>query len=142
MVIKEYLNETDKLKQSNAIIPNIIHSLDASHLINVINTNFDQNYDPIITVHDCFGTHPNKMEHLTYRVKKEFIILYSQQNFLETFHNRILQSIRDNNFEIIFNKEENKNYVIFNEELIKISNTPKLGELDLKKIIDSRYMIS
>ena len=142
MVIKEYLNETDKLKQSNAIIPNIIHSLDASHLMNVINTNFDQNFDPIVTVHDCFGTHPNNMEHLVYRVKKEFIILYSQQNFLETFQNRILQSIRDNNFEIIFNNEDNKSYVIFNEESIKIPNIPKLGDLDLKKIIESRYMIS
>jgi DNA-directed RNA polymerase len=108
MVIKEYLNETDKLKQSNAIIPNIIHSLDASHLMNVINNNFDQNFDPIITVHDCFGTHPNNMEQLVYRVKKEFILLYSQQNFLKTFHNRIIQSIRDNNFEIRFNKELNQ----------------------------------
>lgn len=142
MVIKEYLNETDKLKQSNAIIPNIVHSLDATHLMNVINTNFDEKYDPIITVHDCFGTHPNNMEQLVYRVKKEFIILYSQQNFLQTFHNRIIQSIRDNNFEVLFNSEEQQNYVVLNEELLKIPNTPQLGELDLQKIIESKYMIT
>jgi DNA-directed RNA polymerase len=146
MVIKEYLNETDKLKQSNAIIPNIIHSLDATHLINVINSSADEKYDPIITVHDCFGTHPNNMEQLVYRVKKEFIILYSQQNFLETFHNRVIQSIRDNNFEIIFNSDagsaEQQNYVLLNDELIKIPNTPHLGKLDLQKIIESKYMIT
>src|SRR5580693_478258 len=142
MVIKEFLNETDKLKQSNAIIPNIIHSLDASHLINVINSNNDENFDAIITVHDCFGTHPNNMEQLVYRVKKEFIILYSQQNFLETFHSRILQTIRDNNFEIIFNEEENKNFVFVDEELLTIPNIPRLGKLDLQKIIKSRYMIT
>jgi DNA-directed RNA polymerase len=142
MVIKEYLKETDNLKQSNAIIPNIIHSLDATHLINLINNSGDQGFDSIITVHDCFGTHPNNMEKLVYRVKKEFILLYSQENFLQTFHNRLIQSIKDNNFNIILNEEDQRDYVIFNEEMIKIPNVPKLGELDLQKIIESKYMIT
>jgi DNA-directed RNA polymerase len=36
MVLKEWLNIMDKNK---AIIPNIIHSLDASHMMQIINTN-------------------------------------------------------------------------------------------------------
>lgn len=142
MVIRESLNETDKLKQSNAIIPNIIHSLDATHLINLINNAQDQSFTPIITVHDCFGTHPNKMDELAFKVRKEFILLYSQNNFLATYHNRLIQSIKDNNYKVIFNEEEKSNYVINNYRAIKIPNVPKLGELDLKKIIDSKYMIS
>jgi len=75
-------------------------------------------------------------------VRKEFILLYSQNNFLATYHNRLIQSIKDNNYKVIFNEEEKSNYVINNYTAIKIPNTPKLGELDLQKIIDSKYMIS
>jgi DNA-directed RNA polymerase len=65
MVIKEYTNETNKLKQSNAIVPNIIHSLDATHLIKLINKSGDNKFEPVITIHDCFGTLPNQMDELT-----------------------------------------------------------------------------
>jgi DNA-directed RNA polymerase len=142
MVIRESLNELDKLKQTNAIIPNIIHSLDATHLINLINKSLDLGFSPIITVHDCFGTHPNKMDELAFMVRKEFILLYSQDNFLETYHNRLIQSIKDNNYEVVFNEEEQANYIINIDNLIKIPNIPKLGKLDLHKIIESKYMIS
>jgi len=142
MIIRETLNELDRVKQTNAIIPNIIHSLDATHLINLINKAQDQGFSPIITVHDCFGTHPNKMDELAFMVKREFVLLYSQDNFLETYQNRLIQSIKDNKYEVIFNEEEKSNYVYNNDNLIKIPNTPKLGVLDLQKIVDSKYMIS
>ena len=142
MIIRESLNELDKLKQTNSIIPNIIHSLDATHLINLINKALDQRFGPILTVHDCFGTLPNKMEELAFMLKKEFIILYSQKNFLETYHNRLIQSIKDNKYVVIFSKENNCNYVILENNWIKIPNIPNLGDLDLKKIIDSKYMVS
>ena len=38
IVLKEWEEKIDQLKQNSAIIPNIIYSLDASHLINVVNT--------------------------------------------------------------------------------------------------------
>jgi len=135
MVIRESLNEMDKLKQSNAIIPNIIHSLDATHLINLINNSVDIGIAPIISVHDCFGTHPNKMDELAFMVKKEFVLLYSQDNFLETYHNRLIQSIKDNNFEVVFSIEDKCNYIFNNDELMKIPNVPKLGEWYLKRIL-------
>jgi len=151
MVIRESIDEIDRLKQVNAIIPNIIHSLDATHLIYLINKSQDQDFSPIITVHDCFGTHPNKMDELAFMVKKEFVLLYSHDNFLKTYHDRLIQSIKDNNYEVIYNasaldndrgEENNDNYVINNDNFIKIPNVPKLGELDLKKIVESKYMIS
>ena len=70
IIIRETLNELDRLKQTNAIIPNIIHSLDATHLINLINKSHDQGFTPIITVHDCFGTLPNNMDELAFMVKR------------------------------------------------------------------------
>jgi hypothetical protein len=142
IVLKENTNKIDKNKQIQSIIPNIIHSLDASHLINIIKSSVNDNFSPVISIHDCFGTLPNKMGSLEYRVKKEFILLYSNNKFLNDFHNRFLQNMKDNQFEVKFNKENNKNYVLLEEEFFEIPDVPQEGELDLEKIIKSKYMIS
>jgi len=82
------------------------------------------------------------MDELEFRVKKEFVLLYTKDNFLKTFHNRIIQSIKDNKFKII--EKKNVKYVIHQEKemLLPIPILPKLGKLDLKKIKESKYMIS
>lgn len=73
----------NKRKQVEAIIPNVIHSLDASLLILVIiEAKIKTNY-PVITVHDCFGTLPNNMKNLETIVRKQFIQLYTRDNFIE-----------------------------------------------------------
>jgi hypothetical protein len=97
----------DRRKQVESIIPNVIHSLDASHLMFVIKECINSNILPIITVHDCFGTLPNQMFHLEQVVKKQFVYLYTKENFLQKFHKKLLDSIEDNNY-IIFKKGERK----------------------------------
>ena len=94
----------------------------------------------IITVHDCFGTLPNQMGELNFRVKKEFIILYSQNQFLTDFHHRLIQNIKDNQFEII--NKNGKDYVELENNLLEIPKVPETGELNLNNILDSKYMIS
>lgn len=149
MVLKDWVDEIDKTKQVNAIIPNIIHSLDASHLINLINSAIKDKFTPILTIHDCFGTHPNRMEYLAHEVKKEFILLYSNPNFLEIFHNRLIQSIKDNNFIIekdsssrrVNTAAESSNIVLLGNKKLKIPIYPKIGKLEIKNIINSKYMI-
>lgn len=69
----------DKRKQLNSVIPNIIHSLDASHIYIWISSAKEAKFKPIITIHDCFGTHPNKIEEFSLMLKKEFILLYTQK---------------------------------------------------------------
>jgi DNA-directed RNA polymerase, mitochondrial len=138
---RKKIDKLDKNKQVQAIIPNIIHSLDATHLINLINNAITNNFTNILTVHDCFGTHPNQIDELFFVVKKEFILLYTQDNFLKTFHNRALQSFKDNNF-IIFKDEEGNNYLQPYKKRFMIPNIPELGKLDLENIINSKYMIT
>jgi DNA-directed RNA polymerase len=80
------------------------------------------------------------MDELTWRVKREFLVLYSKDNFLELFHNRLRQTIYDNKFPIFSDNEDS--YVINEDELIKIPKLPKLGNLDLDKIMNSKYFLS
>ena len=140
LVLKTKLNELDKAKQSQAIIPNIIHSLDASHLINLIKSASENNFYPLIPIHDCFGTLPNLMGQLEHKVKKEFILIYSDSKFLNNFHQRYLQSITDNQYEII--NKDGKSFVLYLGEELEIPSIPKLGKLDIQNIINSKYMIS
>jgi len=144
MTYQELLNKTDNRKQPQAIIPNIIHSLDASHLINLINSADFKKFSPIITVHDCFGTHPNKLNTLSYNVKKEFVLIYSTESFLKTYHDRNIQIMKDNQYIVTYDQNKNRDVVIVNtiKKPISIPNLPKLGELDIQKIIDAKYMIN
>lgn len=142
MVLREWTETLDKAKQVQAVIPNIIHSLDATHLINLLNSADENNFNPIISIHDCFGTHPNKLEELSFMVKREFVLLYTQSNFLENFHDRIIQAIKDNQYIIHENKENGDQFVKINRKTHIIPQVPKLGSLDLQNILDSKYMIS
>jgi len=82
MVLKEWKIEIDKNKQVAAIILNIIHSLDASHIMQII-IDLENKIYPIITVHDCFGTHPNNLKFLSDLVKiKIYKNIYSTWLFI------------------------------------------------------------
>jgi hypothetical protein len=140
VVIHEKKDKIDKVKQAQAIIPNIIHSLDADHLISIIQKSADSKFSPLITVHDCFGTLPNLMKDLEYKVKKEFVLLYSQNQFLKEFHQSFIQLLNDFQFDI--KKEKNEEYVLLGTNWLKIPSIPKQGNLDLDNIMKSKYMIS
>jgi len=66
------------------------------------------------------------MGELEHMVKKEFILLYTKDKFIQKFHDRIIDSILDNNY--IIENENNISYVIDNnrkKHIIPIP--PKLG---------------
>ena len=154
-VIREWKGIVDKRKQNQAIVPNIIHSLDASHLINVINCWYKKDNYPIISIHDCFGTHPNSMNKLAKVVRSEFVLLYTQHNFLQKYNEKILSNILDNGYAIIekdgekyveyfHNKKrpDGSEYTSTKKTLYLIPVVPKMGDLDLKEIIKAIYLIN
>nr|QWO71400.1 RNA polymerase [Lyophyllum semitale] len=141
VILREVLDKLDKNKQVQAIIPNIIHSLDASHLINLINTALDIKFTPIISIHDCFGTHPNNFKQLLYLVKTEFVLLYTKDNFLDSYHNRFLETLKDNQFNVLI-ETDGKKYIKPIRAKRYLPIKPKLGELDLTKIKKSKYLIA
>ena len=84
-------NVLNKRKQVNAFVPNFIHSMDASYLAMIVNQIYK--YYPtisILNVHDCFGTTADNVKIIRYLVISTFIDIYSDSNFLDDFHNNII----------------------------------------------------
>ena len=144
LILNEVTKDLDKIKQRNASIPNIIHSLDASHLISVINKAYENGNKNVITVHDCFGTHPNDMSSLVEIIKLEFIKLYAKYDFINKFHERNLDVIKDNGFIINLDSELNQNYVtdIDNSLFLYVPNKPIPGKLNIYDVISSKYIVN
>lgn len=137
VILRNMTKKIDSRKQVQSIIPNIIHSLDASHLMNIIN---QVSKYPVLTIHDCFGSHPNFIEELKFLVTIEFVKLYSNTNFLELLHQRILQNIEDQQYEI---KEDLKGkFIYLDSKKIYIPNLPTSGNLNLNEILKSEYLIT
>ena len=132
----------DTRKQNQSIIPNIIHSLDASHLRSLINSAEKDNFGPIVTIHDCFGTLPVQMADLEQKVRKEFILIYSNKNFLKAFQKNIIQTIKTNNYKIERNKKGLQQILLDDGQILIIPKLPELGELDLENIKNATYMIT
>ena len=131
----------DNRKQAQAIIPNIVHSLDASHLMNILNNSGESKITNILSVHDCFGAHPNEFEDLTKLVLIEFVKLYTEFGFLTKFHKRILQSFEDHHYTIIVDNDGDE-YVLFKGKKISIPKLPEKGYLDLNETLKSKHFIT
>jgi len=142
VILREFTDKMDTRKQVNSIIPNIIHSLDASHLMNIINIGLTNvKFPDILTVHDCFGSHPNNIDKLKSLVVSEFVKLYSNEDFLKKLNERILQNLIDNNCKI-FKDSAGKDYILQKRTKIYIPELPPKGDLDLSKILLSQYFIN
>ena len=85
-------NEYDKRKQSNALMPNLIHSLDASSLCMLYNI-FRKEFGDTVqfySIHDCFGTTADKVSMLKTLLASVYVELYSNDHYLIDFHKDII----------------------------------------------------
>lgn len=103
----------DLTKTANAVAPNFVHSLDASHLSRVVNRAADEGI-VIAAIHDDYGTHAADTETLHRIIREEFVAMYTG--------NTILQDMA-----------ESTGYV---------RPPPDLGELDLKQVLSSTYFFA
>jgi DNA-directed RNA polymerase len=97
-------------KAQSAIGPNIIHSLDATHL-RMVAARLNDMGIPAVWVHDSFGVHANYIPLLDEVIRQEFINLYSRN---------IMQEIKEY-WETFYN--------------VELPPHPSLGNWDVQKII-------
>ena len=128
--------KADMLKHRNAIIPNLIHSLDSNHLILIVNKFINDNQN-ILTVHDCFIIHPQNYYLLQNIVRSEFINLYANKSLIEKFHENALSEIKEHH-----NIQKTKDGYLIDKLGILIPNHPYQNNPKFfKNVIDSNYLI-
>jgi DNA-directed RNA polymerase len=88
-VVYKKKNIMDLVKSKAAIAPNIIHSLDSSLLSFIVN-DFDKK--DILTIHDCFMVLPNDMKDLYELLVKQYINVYCDHDFLNSFNDGVIKS--------------------------------------------------
>jgi len=83
--------DIDKDRASNAVAPNFVHALDASHLLLTVGACADECITDILTVHDSFGCHPSEGDRFNVIIRATMVRMYTEHDVLE----EILASARE-----------------------------------------------
>lgn len=84
IVVRDWTEGTRQHAMVNAISPNFVHALDASHLTFVANAMQRSNLN-MVAIHDSFGTHPCDVDSMHKHIREQFVRLYSGPNLLAEF---------------------------------------------------------
>lgn len=84
IIVRDWVEGTRLHAMQNAISPNFVHALDASHLTMVANS-MAQDSMCMVAIHDSFGTHPCDVDVMHQKIRAEFVRLYSRPNMLAEF---------------------------------------------------------
>jgi DNA-directed RNA polymerase len=84
--IEEETDQIDSRKMQNAISPNVVHSLDSSHLLLTVLRAREEGIDAFALIHDSFGTHPSETPRFFQIIREAFVEMYEGPVFenLET----------------------------------------------------------
>ena len=85
----------DKLRMSNGIAPNFIHSLDSSAMMRTVNIAYSKGVNNFATVHDSFGTTAGDMQTLIDSIKEGFIQIFDNTHLLEDFLEEVKSQIQN-----------------------------------------------
>ena len=111
--VREWSSGTRAHAMRNAIAPNFVHAMDASHLCMVSNSMGTHSLS-MVAIHDSFGTHACSVDSMHRIIREEFIRLYSQSNIMQSF----------------------------TQEVEGVGEPPIRGSLDLSEVLNSEFMFS
>ena len=97
--LKIKTNKINKAKQIRALMPNLIHSLDAASLaliVEMLHSHLDLkiNQFNFFSIHDCFAVTANNVVNLIKYIKLVYIKIYSEDSYLKRFDQGIIESIK------------------------------------------------
>ena len=113
----------NKDKQKNAVAPNFIHSLDASHLMLTVLRAKNEGINDFLLIHDSFSTHACNTSLWSLIIRDEFVKMYSQNDVFGQFYHTVLEQISEEHRE-------------------RVPAPPLVGELDLSEVLLSDYAFS
>ena len=120
--IEEQTQKINHVKTTNGKSPNLIHSMDAAHLINTIYSCIAEGISSFAMIHDSFATHAGNTDILRDTLRKEFVGIYSE-NQLARFRDEIASQLS-------------------HKLAKKLPEVPSLGALDITKVLNSTYFFS
>lgn len=103
-------------KQANAIAPNFIHSMDASHLQLTVCTAADSGIAHFAMIHDSYGTTVAQAGQLFSIVRECFVKMYTEHDVLKEFAEEVSHLV--------------------NEDL---PEPPSKGGFDINEVLNSLY---
>lgn len=113
-------NKLNSRRQTQALAPNFIHSLDAAALHLTINTMIAAGITDIAAIHDSYGTHACDMDFLSCALRKEFVQMYESRDILNDMRTELVIQI-------------NGAY---------LPPPPPRGTLDISEVLRSRYFFA
>ena len=75
----------DVRKQRQGSSPNLVHHVDACHMMMVINACAEDGVTDFAMIHDDFGCHPRHAECLQRHIREQFVALHTQCRVIEDF---------------------------------------------------------
>lgn len=90
--VKEPTNQQDTKRSSLGISPNVIHSLDASHMMATVNGMLDAGISGFAMVHDSYGTHACDVQEMAITLREKFVEMYEVDQ-LSVFLGEIKQQL-------------------------------------------------
>ena len=113
LTVRMFGDSTDKHRMKNAISPNFVHALDAAHL-QMTAVGMQAAGLQMVGIHDSFGTHPSDVDSMHRIIREAFVQLYQDADLLSNF--------------------------LWDVGLP--GEPPRIGTLDLAKVLDSEYFFS
>lgn len=114
--------EIDTRAQANGIAPNFVHSLDAAHLMSVVNSAVDEGMTDLALIHDSFGTHAANAGRLSVLLRETFVAQYEPHRLAE-FRDQLAAQLPP-------------------ELAEKLPPLPALGDLNLSDVLASDYVFA
>lgn len=119
---KANTNKRDKTKMAAGISANMVHSMDAAHLMKVVNRAADENITSFALIHDSYGVHPSEVDNLHAILREEFIAIY-RRDWLAEFEEQLAEQLPA-------------------EIVAQFPERPKLGSMDIETVKDSKYFFA
>lgn len=124
MTIKEHTDKLDAKRHKSGLAPNFIHSMDASSLVMaVVKANEDYGIASFALVHDSFGTHASDSAKLAKALRESFVYMYENNDVIN----------------MLYTSVKNK---LPSDVASTLPAPPKKGNLDLKSVLDSKYIFA
>lgn len=126
-VIKPRINTetdlTDKLRMSNGVAPNLVHSVDSAAMMKTVNIAHKNGIQNFCNVHDSFGTTAADVETLNLSLREAFIEMFSKHDILENFRNDVIKQLPE-------------------KLQAKLPSVPDKGNLDIEQLRNSRFFFA